>query len=444
MMKARLPKALTVIFLSFFALPLFSQKGIEDGSKYGHGQDSIDCRKNISLYRTYYDQGNTSMALGYWRKAFNECPRASSNMHLHGINMFKQLYEETGNRAYIDTIEIIYDTRIEYFNREAYYLGRKGMDLYNLAKNDMELIELAYSSLQESINKSPKQTNSRILTLYMGCTQMLFENKTIDNEEVINNYGMLMDILDEKIASANNPQDINAKEKIDMIFKSGGAATCDGLIPLFTQRVADNPDDATLLNKVLNLLDDAGCTDSDLYYTAAENLYQIEKTAESAYHLAEMNYDKMNFDRAEDYYLEAAELEEDPTQISTIYVKLATLRLNSDDYRAARDYARKAIEANPDNGTAYMIIGNVYASVKIFDDNLKNQMIYWAAADYFQEAMRKDPGLSGRVSEYLSTVKALFPKKEDLFFISIIEEGAPYTIGGWINEQTTVRFRNEN
>jgi len=443
-MKARLPKAITVIFLSFFVLPLFGQKGIEDGSKYGHGEDSSDCRKNLSLYKTYYDQQNYDMALSFWRKAFYECPKSSSNLHLHGINMFKNLYAQTKDRAYIDTIEIIYDARIKYFNRKAYYLGRKGMDIFDVSSDNMDLVKLAYATLEDAIETDPRRADPTVLTVFMGTAQMLFENNLIDNEEVINNYGMLMDILDERIAAVNRPPDINAKETIDMIFKASGAGTCEGLIPIFTQRVADNPDDPALLEKVLELLEDAECVDSDLYYSAAEHLYQIQKTAESAYHLAEMNYDKMNFDMAEKYYLEAVDMEENNNLKSSYYVKLATLRLNSEDYRAARDYAKKAIEANPENGTAYMIVGNAYSSVKPFDDDLKNQMIYWVAADYFRKAREIDPGLADRVNEYINTVAKLFPKKEDLFFISIIEEGTPYTVGSWINERTTVRFRKEN
>ncbi|MEA1885951.1 MAG: tetratricopeptide repeat protein [Bacteroidota bacterium] len=443
-MKAILPKAIIVIFFSFIVLPVFGQKGVEDGSKYGHGQDSANCRRNLSLYKTYYEQDNYDMALKFWRRAFFECPRSSSNLHIHGINMFKDLYKETGDKAYIDTLEMIYDARIKYFNRESYYLGRKGMDIYDMSEGNLELVELAYETLEEAINVDPRNANPNALTVFFATTQMLFENEKIDNEEVINNYGMLMDILDERISQLHRPPDVSCKETVDMIFKAGGAVTCEGLIPIFSQRVADNPDDPELLNKVLDLLDQAGCTDSDLYYTAAENLYQIEKSAESAYHLAEMNYDKMNFDRAEEYYLEAVELEDDKKMISIYYTKLATLRLNSEDYRAARDYGKKAIIANPDNGTAYMIVGNAYSSVKPFDDELKNQMVYWVAADYFRKAKEKDPGLTTRVNEYIETVSQLFPKKEDLFFISIIEEGAPYTVGGWINETTTVRFRDEN
>ena len=91
-----------------------------------------------------------------------------------------------------------------------------------------------------------------------------------------------------------------------------------------------------------------------------------------------------------------------------------------------------------------MLIGNAYSAVKIFDDALENQMIYWVAADYFIMAKQKDSELKEKCDEYLASVAKLYPKKEDLFFISIIEEGVSHKVGGWINETTTVRFRAEN
>lgn len=34
----------------------FAQKGITDGSKYGHGEDSIRCMQNLSMMSTYTKQ----------------------------------------------------------------------------------------------------------------------------------------------------------------------------------------------------------------------------------------------------------------------------------------------------------------------------------------------------------------------------------------------------
>ena len=67
--------------------------------------------------------------------------------------------------------------------------------------------------------------------------------KSITNEEVINNYGVVSDVLDKRIASSNRPADLGAKDNIDAIFKASGAGTCEGLISLFTDKINAAPDD---------------------------------------------------------------------------------------------------------------------------------------------------------------------------------------------------------
>jgi len=442
-MKARLPNFLSGFLFSLFLIPVSGQKGIEDGSKYGHNEDSVNCRKNLSLYKTYYDQKNYNMALSFWRKSYNECPLASKNMYLHGIRMYKTLYKQTKERSYIDSMILVYDNRIKYFGEPHYVQGRKGLDIWEIGAEDTELLQLCYATLGNAISLKPRNANPMTLTIYMAATQKLFEQELLSNEDVINNYGLVGDILDARIKAVNRGGDINAKENIDIIFKASGAGTCDGLIPLFTNKVASTPDDLDLLKKVIGLLEDAGCHDSDLYYTTAENLYKQEKSVLAAYHLAEMNASKMNYDLAEHYYKEAVELEEDDINKSNYYTKMSTIRLSKKDNKTARDYAKNATRLDPDNGTALMLIGNAYAGVKISDDEFENQAVYWLAVDYFEKAKRTDPDLSDRVNEFIVSYSKVFPKKDEGFFRSIINEGVAYKVGGWINESTTVRWRKE-
>ncbi len=442
-MKTSLLKFFTVMLLSVLTIPMMSQKGIEDGSKYGHNEDSVNCRKNLSLYKTYYNQENYEMAMSFWRKAFYECPRSSQNMHLHGTRMFKAFYNKTKDKAYIDSLEMVYNARIKYFGEEAYQKGRLGLDLWDLGSEDPELLKLSYATLGEAINLDPYRTNPNILMIYMASTQRLFDAESITNEEVINNYGVVSDILDKRIASANRPADIGAKDNIDAIFKASGAGTCDGLISLFTDKVNAAPDDISLLKQVLGLLDDAGCNDSDLFYVAAENLYTQEKSSLAAYSLAEMNADKFNYEQAEFYYKEAIDMEEDNFKKSNYYTKLATIRLSKGDNKGARDYSKSAISMDPQNGTAYMLIGNAYAGQKISDNELENQAVYWVAVDYFRKAKEIDPSLAERVNDAISQCEKVFPQKKELFFMGILEEGVSYKVEGWINEITTVRFRKE-
>ena len=38
---------------------VYAQKGVEDGSRYGHGQDSINTLKNISIYSEFVKTKNS-------------------------------------------------------------------------------------------------------------------------------------------------------------------------------------------------------------------------------------------------------------------------------------------------------------------------------------------------------------------------------------------------
>ena len=42
--------------LSLGTTAVFAQKGVEDGSRFGHGEDSLRCLQNISIYSEYVIQ----------------------------------------------------------------------------------------------------------------------------------------------------------------------------------------------------------------------------------------------------------------------------------------------------------------------------------------------------------------------------------------------------
>ena len=44
--------------LTLGATATFAQKGVEAGSRFGHGADSVRCLKNISIYTAYVKTDN--------------------------------------------------------------------------------------------------------------------------------------------------------------------------------------------------------------------------------------------------------------------------------------------------------------------------------------------------------------------------------------------------
>ena len=156
-MRTILLKASFLVILSILLSTLsFSQKGIEDGSKFGHGQDSINCMKNLSLYFEFYNHKNYNDAIVFWRQVVKECPAARVSTFGYGIEMYKYFLENATDpalkTAYCDTIMMLHDQRIKYFGEEGKVLGIKGVDLLRYRRTEgTEIIKKGYEILKKSL-----------------------------------------------------------------------------------------------------------------------------------------------------------------------------------------------------------------------------------------------------------------------------------------------------
>ena len=417
--------------------------GIETGTPFGKGEDSTRCLRNTSLYSTYYDNKDYNMAVQFWRLVFNECPASSKNTYIKGETMYKEFFRKTKDNAYLDTVLMILDQRTRYFNEEPANNLRKAFALYEFGGNDVEYTSKCYDLIKGVMETSPESFDHTYSSLYMAVIAKSYALRLIEAPEIINAYSQSMKVVDNQLS--HQPGDtryLEARKNIDAIFRSTGAATCENLEHLFTADVDNNPGDTAMLRKVLSLLTETGCKDSELYYKASTNLYRADPSASSAAQLAEMNLARKKYNEAEKYYTEAIELETDNKVKSVLLTKLATLELMSDSRQAARDFARAAFSLDPTNGNALFIIAEAYAGSRI-GETFENQTVYWVVVDYLVRARNTDPTLKEQIDERISIYSRLFPTKEEAFFRSLVEEGASYQVGGWINESTTIRFRKE-
>ena len=442
-MKRRTSMILTGLILSLFSFALQAQQGVDTGTPFGRGEDSTRCLRNTSLYSTYYENKDYNMAVQFWRPVFYECPGSSKNTYIKGEAMFKEFFRKTGNKAYIDTVMMILDQRTKYFNEEHSNSLRKAFALYEFGGNDPDFAKQCYDLIRNVMNVSPQSFDHTYSSLYMAITAKCYALKLIEAPEVITAYSQSMKVVDNQLSrKPDNGRYLEARKNIDAVFRSSGAASCENLEHLFTADVDNNPGDTAMLRKVITLLTETGCKDSELYYKTATNLYKSDPSASSAAQLAEMNVARKKYNEAEKYYTEAIELETDNLVKSGLLTKLATLELASDSKQAARDFARAAYSLDPTNGNALFIIAESYAGSRI-GDTFENQTAYWVVVDYLVRARNTDPTLREQIDERIAIYSRLFPSKEEAFFRSLVEEGAPYQVGGWINESTTVRFKKE-
>jgi tetratricopeptide (TPR) repeat protein len=446
-MKKRIKTTFLIILFAIFGLHVFGQKGVEDGSRYGHGEDSISCIKNLSLYNEYYHQKNYTDALPYWRIIYNECPKATKNIYIHGINMYKNFINDAaGNElttnSLLDTIMMIYDQRIKYFGQEGYVLGRKARDFLLFRKENPEDIKTGYEFLSRSVELGKNKTENFVLVLFMTASEQLFNEEEFTNEQVIQNYAIISEIIDYKLSRQDTEEHHELKNTVDAIFARSGAATCNGLISLFAPQFKENPNNLDLIKKSFVLLRETDCSETDFYYEICAALFKHEPKAELAYHLAQLSKDRKSFNHAASYYKEAIELDTNPKAQARYYVELGDITYRElGNNSLARDYARKAIELDPESGHPYMLIGNIYVATKgCAEDELAEKAIYWLAVDYYVKAKTMEPALTEIANKNIASYSKHFPDIETVFFHGY-KEGDEYQVGCWINEKTKVRIR---
>jgi tetratricopeptide (TPR) repeat protein len=448
MKAAKITFTIALIFSTAF-LGL-AQKGVEDGSKFGHGEDSVRCVRNYSLYREYYKQKNYNDALPYWRVVFAECPRATKSIYLNGAAMYKfhiiqaEKSSQKTKDLYIDTLMQIYNQRVKWYPKDkAKVLGYKATDLLRFKKDDLDGIKKSYKFSKDAFNQYGDKAPKSVIVTFMTTTLLLFEKNVIPENEVVENYAKTMEVMDKQVKENPDDEDLtNVQEAIQANFANSGAASCESLIQLFTPQLKENPEDIEVLKKISYWLNQTGCTDSDLYMETTIALNKIEPTPTLAYHIAKLYNTRGQYKDAVKFYEQAIAGEEDASTKAKFLVELGyIIQSEYGDLKLAKKYALEAMKADPKSGQPNVLLGNIYAAVKDFgEDELAHKAVFWVAVDQYKKAMRKDPELANVVNKKIQAYSKYFPDTETIFFYGY-KAGGTYHLGDWINTDTKIRTR---
>lgn len=439
----------------------YAQKGVEDGSRYGQGQDSIDALRNISIYTEYVKTNNYKDAYEQgWKRVFEDAPLASVTTYTNGVKILRWMYknaaDEESKLRYCEELQQVYDQRIKYLDKlnaqsknkatEADIYGQKAHDF--LMYNPKPSLNKVYEMLRTAVDMGKEKTQYYVLDDLMKISSQRFKAKP-DNEEyreaILQDYLDCAQYIDVYLATQTNEQALEQAEKvkanIDGYFVKSGAADCETLQNIYGPKIEENKDNLDYLTKVVTLMSMFDCKSSDAYFAAAEYAHQISPSAKTAKSLGKLYYSQRDdVDKALEYFQQAADLDDDNKSQSDTYYTMAQLWLSRDNYDRARSFANKAIAANPNNGLPYITIAQLYGAKHHWTDkdpNLDN-CSYFAVLDKLEQAKRVDPSVADKANSLIREYTKLAPKAEDLFMLSI-KAGDKVEIGGWINETTTVR-----
>lgn len=436
--------------MMFVSIGVNAQKGKDDSSKYGHGEDSVNCLRNLSLYREYVRNNDYSMAKKYWENVFDECPKASKNTYIDGTKMYKDFLEKNNNperkNTLSDTLMLIYNRRIEYFGEKGKVRGRQGADLLRFRRNDgEEYLKQGYDYLKESIKLLDAKVSNAVLPTLLSASITLGNSGTFEAKQVIEDYLLVNRIIDAKIEKKpNNSRLTDLKRAMDVNFVEEGPGDCETLVGFFEEEIKTKKEDPAFLEMLTNLLSTRGCTDNELYFAAVKDLHKLAPSASSAIKIAMLAEDKNLHDQAIKYFQQALQLETEDIKKGDIYFNLALTYKKTKQKSKSREAALNAVKFKPGFGESYLLIGQLYADSKnectnTADNKNLSNAVYWAAVDMFIKAKTTDRTLEEQANKLILTYTPYFPPKEDAFFKGW-NEGDTYRIGCWINESTKVRF----
>lgn len=448
-------KMVTALFvLSFSATASFAQTGASDGSQYGHGEDSIRCLKNISIYTEYVKTNNFKDAYTPWKAVFNETPWVRVSVYTNGAKILRGLIatekDAAKQKQYFEELMKVHDQRIQYLDKlnsivknpttKGSIIGMKAHDYFTMGGQDNNE---AYKLFKEAIDLEQVNADYYILQEFVDVSARKMKSDESFKETFIQDYLTASKYADEAFKAATKEKDKanlkTAKDNINAFFINSGAASCENLQAIYGPQVEANKTNLDYLKQVIYVMQLLDCKEQEAYFAASEAAHAIEPTAETAIGCGYMYYKKGDMDKCIEYFDQAINLEQDPVKKADYAYKTAAILFSKKQLSKAKQYALKSISLDGNNGKPYILIANMYASSPNWSDEAAlNKCTYFAVIDKLQRAKSVDPSVAEEANKLINTYAAHTPKDADLFFLSL-KKGDSVTIGGWIGETTTIR-----
>lgn len=425
-----------------------------------------ECVVNVSLFHEAVKNKQFDDAWDTWYETYSNCPNANKSIYTDGAKILEYKYKNAATDEERDryrklAIEI-HDKRIRFFGNDpkyptAYILGEKGVD-YCQYYPDQAVN--AYEWLKTSVEQRAQASKLEVLVTFFKVSGLKYKADPSFSEQFITDYTLVIGLLGQ---IADNPLNKNAAaaatnlDQINTQFAASGAADCDKLDELYGETVEKSLDNLEVLGKIVRLYKRIGCTDSEVYFSASAASHKLQPTEESAIGCAKMCIKRGDYRKAIDYYMEAYQLDIDANDddydesdylFGAAYIYMDKLH----NYAEARTYARRSMTVlNSDaparlRSRALILIGLCYASTKPYDADdygpkapILNKTVFWAAVDKFQQAKRIDPACAPEADKLIATYSKYFPTKENRFDLPNEFSGTTFIVGGWINEETTIR-----
>jgi tetratricopeptide (TPR) repeat protein len=455
-------KKLLIIALCV-AIPMvgFAQKKAKKGKKQVEevvvpvveALSDEECLELLSLSHESVKAEQYDDAYENWSKLYQSRPDFNKTIFTDGNKILEykwnaaQTPEEKAQ--WREMIMKLHDERIKFFDDpkypDAYVLGLKGVDYLTYYPED-ELAMPAYDCLKQSVEGMGENSQIQVLRKLVEVSYNIYKSNSDQySDQFLADYQKAAALLDAIVAKGgkNTAAAQNQKAYVDRLYAASGAADCGQMDQMYASVVAESANDIEKLGSIMKLYRRLGCTESDVYFAAAEHAHKLQPTSESAAGCAQMCLKKEDYAGALEYYKQALSMVTNDEDKADYLYRMANVYVAMKNYQQGAAHAQQALDINAEDGRCYLLLGICYASAKIYDDPILQRSVFWVACDMFRKAKSVDSSCATDANKLIATYSQYFPSKEDVFFHRDLNEGASFRVGGWINKTTTCRSKAE-
>ena len=444
-----------------FAIPMagFAQKKKKKGAEPEEVAPVVttlsdeECMVNLSLFHESVKNKQYDEAYGFWLPVYQSRPDLNKAIYTDGTEILGHRYQQTTDenvrKALRDSIMQLHDDRIKYFDEarypDAYVLGVKAMDYLTYFQED-ELALPAYGWMKESVTALGAKAQITVLRKFVELSYNIYKSNTEQyGDQFLADYQLASAALEQIVAAGgkNAEHATSQKAYVDRLYAASGAADCGQMDQMYATVVAESANDIEKLGSIMKLYRRLGCTESDVYFVAAEHAHKLQPTSESAAGCAQMCIKKGDLNGALEYYKQALSMVTNDEDKADYLYRVANVYVLLKNYQQGAAYAQQSLDVNPEDGRCYLLMGICYASAKIYDDPILARSVFWVACDMFRKAKTVDSSCATDANKLIATYSQYFPSKEDVFFHKELNDGQPFRVGGWIGKTTTCRSKAE-
>ncbi len=403
----------------------------------------------INQFKSTKDQRWLEEAYPYWQQIVANCPKQSKNLYTNGTNIMRvkiaKAKDQAERDALIDELMHMYDVRIATYGEGPKWTAKKALELEEILKE--QGLDRYYPLYDQAV-RMEGDLEAGYLVKYMEATINYVRAGKAEPTLVVDNYDIASEKLDAELDKYVELNDsVKATEIRGYIAGVEAAfspyANCEQLVEIYGKKFEADPENIDLLKKITGILKKKRCIDTQLFFSATENLYRLEPNPATAMLMGQICFSKKQYNEAIQYLRDAAkELTGKDKYMAYLYLGHSYNRINS--YSAARSAYLSAAEADRTKGEPYRYIAQLYASSSgsASDDNMGGRSAYWAAVDKLQRSKAVDNSEENvkECNALIGRYSAHFPKTAEAFMLNLVN-GESFRVPGWIGESTIVRTR---